>query len=68
MSNIPWKRFVITAELVVTTEQDFDAADVDTFFKWELIEGWEGRHDLDFESLRVRSVVEVDPDPNNYDE
>lgn len=62
------QRFAITAEIVFTTQQEMDEFDAQHFFEQEVSEYWDGYRDLDFESVRTKSVDELPADPDDYED
>jgi hypothetical protein len=65
MNEHPAHRFLIRTEVVFTTLQDMDLSDAGHFFKQELAE-WEGRMDLDFESVKSIEVEGLPSDDDAY--
>jgi hypothetical protein len=59
------QRFIVNLELVVTTDDytDLDDCDVEHFIKREVQDAWNGMHDLDLESVYVRSIEETPTEP-----
>lgn len=62
------QRFVLTCEIVFTTQQEMDESDAERSFELELSEHWEAMHDLDFESVRIEDVKELPADPDEYED
>ncbi len=62
------QRFVISCEIVFTTQQEMDEADAQHYFELELAEQWEGLHDLDFESVVTQKVEKLPADRDEYNE
>jgi hypothetical protein len=67
MSQNVNQRFALSCEIVFTTQQEIDEFDAKHFFELELSEHWEGLHDLDFETVRTKSVKELPADPDEYE-
>jgi hypothetical protein len=62
------QRFAISCEIVFTTQGEMDEFDAQRYFELELSEHWEAMHDLDFESVPTRDVVELPADSDEYED